>query len=69
MPDPASFKEQRVTEDAVFNIDISFKKQLFALEPELGVVWDWAGERLEIWKFPGQKTLKKKMDHKRGIRI
>jgi len=40
---------------------VGFKKQLWALEPELDVVWNFVGKRWEIWRFPGQKKeIKKK---------
>jgi len=59
------FKEFRTTEDSVSVADVGFKKQLAALDPELDVVWDWASHRWEIWRFPGQKNIKKKrMDHR-----
>lgn len=38
-----------------------FKKQLWALDPELDVVWDWVSQRWEIWRFPGQANVKKKV--------
>ena len=45
--------------------DLGFKKQLWALDAELDVVWDWAGSKWEIWKFPGQGKKKvKRMDWK-----
>lgn len=34
--------------------DLGFKKQLWALDPELDLVWDGVGEKWEIWKFPHQ---------------
>ncbi len=60
-----SFKDYRTTSDGVMVADIGFKKQLWALDPELDVVWDWAGCRWEIWKFPGQaKKVKKRIDER-----
>uniref|UniRef100_A0A6M3K2T1 Uncharacterized protein n=1 Tax=viral metagenome TaxID=1070528 RepID=A0A6M3K2T1_9ZZZZ len=45
--------------------DVGFKKQLWTLDEELDVVWDWASEKWEIWRFPGQgKKLTKRMDDK-----
>ena len=44
--------------------DVGFKKQLWALDPELDVVWDWGSSKWEIWKFPGQGNKKiKRVDH------
>lgn len=54
------FADYRVTNDGVMVADIGFKKQLWALDPELDVVWDWASQKWEIWRFPGQKNVKKK---------
>jgi len=54
-----------VTNDGVMVADIGFKKQLWALDPELDVVWDWASQKWEIWRFPGQaKKVTKVMDHR-----
>jgi hypothetical protein len=59
----AEFKDFRVTNDGVMVADIGFKKQLWALDPELDVVWDWGSKKWEIWKFPKQgKKLHKKMN-------
>lgn len=59
------FKDFRTTNDGVMVADIGFKKQLWALDPELDVVWDWGSKKWEIWKFPGQsKKLKKRIDRK-----
>jgi hypothetical protein len=56
-------KDYRATYDGVYVADIGFKKQLWTIDPELDVVWDWGSKKWEIWKFPGQpKKLKKKMD-------
>jgi hypothetical protein len=45
--------------------DVGFKKQVWALDPELDVVWDWANSKWEIWKVPGQgKKKTKRIDHK-----
>jgi hypothetical protein len=41
--------------------DVGFKKQLWALDPELDVVWDWGGCKWEIWRFPGQAKKKVKL--------
>lgn len=60
-----SFKDYRRTSDGIQVADLGFKKQLWALDPELDVVWDWGSSRWEIWKFPGQrKTKVKKIDSK-----
>jgi len=53
-----SFQDFRTTRDGVMVADLGFKKQLWALDPELDVVWDWGSERWEIWRFPGQKNKK-----------
>jgi hypothetical protein len=59
------FKDYRTTSDGVMVADVGFKKQLWALDPSLDVVWDWASHKWEIWKFPGQEKKKvKKMDDK-----
>lgn len=58
-----SHKDYRATQDGVYVADIGFKKQLWAIDPELDVVWDWGAHRWEIWKFPGQgKKIKKRMN-------
>lgn len=58
------FSDYRRTDDGVMIGDVGFKKQLWALDPELDVVWDWGSEKWEIWKFPGQKRVKRKrVDH------
>jgi hypothetical protein len=58
-------KDYRTTNDGVYVADIGFKKQLWTLDPELDVVWDWGSQKWEIWKFPGQpKKINKKMDEK-----
>jgi len=54
------FTEYRAGNDAVMVADIGFKKQLFALDPELDVLWDWGSEKWEIWRFPNQKKLVKR---------
>lgn len=54
------FKDFRTTSDGVMVADVGFKKQLWALDPELDVVWDWASSKWEIWKFPGQGGKKAK---------
>jgi hypothetical protein len=65
MPEPPGFKDWRATRDSVMVADVGFKKQLWALDPELDVVWDWGSEKWEIWKFPEQGGKKKKaMDPK-----
>ena len=59
-----TFKDYRTTSDGVMIADVGFKKQLWALDPELDVVWDWASGKWEIWRFPGQKGRKRKrIDH------
>lgn len=51
--------------DGVMIGDVGFKKQLWALDKELDLVWDPLGERWEIWRFPGQgDTKRKKIDEK-----
>jgi len=58
-------KDFKTTNDGVMVADVGFKKQLWALDPELDVVWDWGGQKWEIWKFPGQAKRKaKRLDHK-----
>lgn len=65
MPKPPSFKDYRATNDGVMVADIGFKKQLWALDEELDVVWDWGSQCWEIWRFPGQKKkIKKLIDDK-----
>ena len=64
MAAPPKFNEYRAENDAVMVADVGFKKQLRALDPELDVIWDWGSKKWEIWRFPGQKVLKKKVDHK-----
>ena len=59
---PPKFNEYRTNNDAVMVADLGFKKQLRALDEELDVIWDWGGSKWEIWRFPGQKDLKKKAD-------
>jgi hypothetical protein len=54
------FSDYRATNDAAMVADVGFKKQLWALDPELDVVWDWASEKWEIWRFPGQGKTKTK---------
>lgn len=59
-----SFKDYRSTSDGVMVADVGFKKQLWALDSELDVVWDWGARKWEIWRFPGQKGRKRKrVDH------
>ena len=59
------FKDFRTTKDGVTVADMGFKRQLKALDPELDTVWDWASNKWEIWRFPGQTGKKyKKMNHK-----
>ena len=59
------FNDYRRTEDGVMVADLGFKKQLWALDPELDVVWDWGSQKWEIWRFPGQRNKpKKRIDHK-----
>ena len=58
-------KDYRTTKDGVMVADIGFKKQLWTLDPELDIVWDWGSSKWEIWRFPGQAKKKvKRMDHK-----
>ena len=58
---PKQSRDWRRTNDGVSVADIGFKKQLRALDPELDVVWDSGSGKWEIWRFPGQKGLKKRM--------
>ncbi len=58
------FKDYRTTSDGIMVADIGFKKQLHALDPELDVVWNKRLQLWEIWRFPGQKKLVKKVDEK-----
>ena len=55
------FSDYRRTQDGVMVADLGFKKQLWALDKELDIVWDQGSERWEIWRFPGQKNKKKKL--------
>ena len=61
---PKQSRDWRRTNDGVSVADIGFKKQLRVLDPELDVVWDSGSGKWEIWRFPGQKQIKKKMDHR-----
>jgi len=54
------FNDYRASRDGVMVADVGFKKQLWALDPELDVVWDWGAGKWEIWKFPGQVKSKVK---------
>ena len=47
-------QDYRRTNDGVMVADLGFKKQLWALDPELDLVWDAFGSKWEIWKFPHQ---------------
>ena len=40
---------------------VGFKKQLWALDKCLDVVWNFVIEKWEIWKFPGQEGKKVKV--------
>ena len=55
-----AFDEMRRTNDGIYIADYGFKKQLWALDNELDVVWNAAIKRWEIWKFPGQANKKPK---------
>jgi hypothetical protein len=58
-------KDYRATNDSIMVADIGFKKQLWALDSELDIVWDWAAKKWEIWRFPGQaRSLRKHLDVK-----
>lgn len=58
-------KDWKHTNDGVMVADIGFKRQLWALDPELDVVWDYGKQKWEIWKFPGQpKKVQKIFDNK-----
>jgi hypothetical protein len=63
------FKDFKRTDDGVMVADLGFKRQLWTLDPELDVVWDWGSCRWEIWKFPGQKNVKKKVINKQAHQI
>lgn len=55
------FKDYRTTNDGVMVADVGFKRQLRTLDPELDVVW--GRTKWEIWRFPGQgKVVKKVID-------
>ena len=54
------YEDSRTTLDGVMVADIGFKKQLWALDKRLDVVWNWAKRKWEIWSFPGQEGVKKK---------
>jgi len=59
------FWDYRRTIDGIMVADLGFKKQLWMLDKELDVVWDWGSCKWEIWKFPGQGGKKvKKVDRK-----
>ena len=64
-----NFTDYRCTDDAVMVADLGFKKQLWALDEELDVVWDWASEKWEIWKFPGQAKAKKKLFDEKAVHV
>jgi len=50
-PNLPSFKEYRSKNDVLMVPDKGFTKQLKTLNPDYDVVWDWAGEKWEIWCF------------------
>ncbi len=47
-----SFREARWANDAGMAPDKGFTKQLHALDDELDVLWNWAANKWEIWRFP-----------------
>ena len=51
-PSLPSFRECREKNSAVMAPDVGFTKQLQALDKELEVLWNWALEKWEIWRFP-----------------
>lgn len=53
--------ENRRTNDPSMIASVGFKKQLWALDPELDVLWNPRVGRWEIWKFPGQPKVAKKV--------
>ncbi len=55
--------------DEVMVADMGFKKQLWALDPELDLVWDPLGERWEIWRFPGQKKELYKTINEKSVHV
>ena len=61
------YKDYRKTDDAVMVADVGFKKQLRALDKELDVVWN--GTKWEIWRFPGQSGMLKKIGSKRATHV
>ena len=61
--------DHRTTRDGVMVADIGFKKQLWTLDKELDVVWDWSGERWEIWRFPGQAKKVRKLKDPRATHV
>ena len=59
------YQNNRATNDCEMVASVGFKKQLWALDPRLDVVWNWAKAKWEIWSFPGQeKKVKKRFDEK-----
>jgi hypothetical protein len=58
---PFSLARRIGVTDSCMVADVGFKKQLWALDPELDVVWNFVESLWEIWRFPGQaKVVKKK---------
>lgn len=64
-----NFNDYRCTDDAVMVADLGFKKQLWSLDEELDVVWDWGSEKWEIWRFPGQAKIKKKKFDEKAVHV
>lgn len=63
------FKDWRRTKDGAMVADLGFKKQLWALDPALDVVWDWAACKWEIWRFPGQEKKVGKIIDNRAVHV
>lgn len=64
-----AYKDYRKTNDGVMVADLGFKKQLWALDPKLDVVWN--GAKWEIWRFPrkAKKDEKRNLLDKRAVHV
>jgi len=69
MQQKRNLSSSRTTNDGVMVADIGFKKQLWALDSRLDVVWNWGKHKWEIWSFPGQEKKPKKVFNNRAIHI
>lgn len=65
----SKYHNKRASNDAVMVADVGFKKQLWALDPRLDVVWNFQKCKWEIWSFPGQEKKVKKVFDDRAILI